>query len=293
MPQKPVKTNLFVSQLVAGAGISLSPDEGTGIVTVTNTEGDPGDVAITGGTIDGTVIGGTTPAAGSFTAVHAANIAGADSTLDIVGSNGVGSAGTGGEVTVQGGLGGNGTGAGGPLNLVGGSGGGGTTGDGGPVNLTGGAAIASNANGGSVVLGGGAKTGSGIAGGIRLESIVLKSQGAPAAKTTSGVLAVADVLAGIITVNQGAAGASAQQLPLAASLQAALPADMAVNDSFDFSVINISTNAAEPASLTTNTGWTLVGDMDVAANSAATTKSAGRFRVRYTGTGAFTLYRLS
>jgi hypothetical protein len=58
-------------------------------------------------------------------------------------------------------------------------------------------------------------------------------------------------------------------------------------------VINISTVAAESASLTTNTGWTLVGDMDVAANSAATTKSAGRFRARKTGTALWTVYRLS
>lgn len=118
------------------------------------------------------------------------------------------------------------------------------------------------------------------------------TQGAPAAATVSATLTAANLQTGIITVLQGAAGASAQQLPLATAMDTAFPGSIA-GTAFDFSVINISTNAAESASLTTNTGWTLVGDMDIAANSAATTKSAGRFRARKTGTGAWVLYRIS
>jgi hypothetical protein len=34
MPQNPVESTLFVSKLVAGSGIALDPDNGTGIVTV-------------------------------------------------------------------------------------------------------------------------------------------------------------------------------------------------------------------------------------------------------------------
>lgn len=127
---------------------------------------------------------------------------------------------------------------------------------------------------------------------LRTTGLQTVTQAAPTAKTTSATLTAAEVLVGIITVNQGAAGASAQQLPAASAMDTALPASVA-GDAFDFSVINISTVAAEAASLTTNTGWTLVGDMDVAANSAATTKSAGRFRARKTGTAAWVLYRLS
>jgi hypothetical protein len=127
---------------------------------------------------------------------------------------------------------------------------------------------------------------------LRSTGLVTVTQGAPAAATVSATLTAGNLTALIITVNQGAAGASAQQLPLATDLDTALPLSVA-RDAFDFSVINISTVAAEAASLTTNTGWTLVGDMDVAANSAITTKSAGRFRARKTGTGAWTLYRLS
>lgn len=120
----------------------------------------------------------------------------------------------------------------------------------------------------------------------------LLPQAAPTAKTVSATLTAAEVLVGIITVNQGAGAASAQQLPLAADMDTALP-HAVDGTAFDFSVINISTVAAEDASVTTNTGWTLVGNMDVASNAAATDKSAGRFRARKTGAGAWVLYRLS
>lgn len=122
--------------------------------------------------------------------------------------------------------------------------------------------------------------------------IAAKVQGAQTAKTVSATLTAAEILTGLITVNQGAAGASVQTLPTAAAMDTALP-DFSADMSFDFSLINISTVAAEDASIATNTGWTLVGNMDVASNAAATDKSAGRFRARKTAEGAWTLYRLS
>jgi len=122
---------------------------------------------------------------------------------------------------------------------------------------------------------------------------LIVAQGTQTAKTTSATLTAAEVLAGIITVNQGAAGASAQQLPTAADLDTALP-DWVANDAFDFSVINISTVDAEDASVTTNTGWTLVGNMDIPAYSTAgSLNSSARFRARKTAAGAWTLYRIA
>lgn len=121
---------------------------------------------------------------------------------------------------------------------------------------------------------------------------VLSTQAAQTAKTVSATLTAAEMLVGIITVNQGAAGASVLTLPLATAMDTAL-ATSAANDYFDFSVINISTVDAEDASVATNTGWTLVGNMDVHAYSAAgSLNSSGRFRARKTGTGAWTLYRI-
>lgn len=117
-------------------------------------------------------------------------------------------------------------------------------------------------------------------------------QKAATAKTVSATLTALEIWQKIITVNQGAGAGSAQQLPTAADLDLLLT-DWIADDSFDFSVINISTTDADDASITTNTGWTLVGNMDVLANSAATIKSSGLFTARKTAAGAWTLYRKS
>lgn len=123
--------------------------------------------------------------------------------------------------------------------------------------------------------------------------IAVRVQGAVTAKTVSATLTAAEILAGIITVNQAAAAASALQLPTAAAMDAALP-DMAADMALDFHLINTSTVDLEDASVTTNTGWTLVGSMDVHAYSAAgSLNSSAHFRARKTATGAWTLYRLS
>lgn len=119
-------------------------------------------------------------------------------------------------------------------------------------------------------------------------------QAAPAAKTTSTTLTAAELLGGLITGNQGAAGAAAYTLPLATDLETALIAaypGLATDDAFEFSVINISTVAAETITMTTNTGWTLVGDMILAANATGD-ESVGIFRARRTAANTYTLYRV-
>ena len=123
--------------------------------------------------------------------------------------------------------------------------------------------------------------------------VVYRTQAAPTALTTSATLTAAQILGGLLTANQGGGATAAYQLPLGTDLEAALPAaNIAVNDSFEFSLINISTVAAEDVSITTNTDWTLVGNMDIQSNDAATSKSVGRFRVRRTAAHVFTLYRI-
>lgn len=110
----------------------------------------------------------------------------------------------------------------------------------------------------------------------------LATQGAPVAHDTAATMTAADLLAKIIT--SAPAGAINLQLPLATDLDAALPTAVA-NSSLDFSIID--TNGANAATVTTNTGWALVGSMVVAANSAVL------FRARKTGAGAWTLYRIA
>ena len=121
----------------------------------------------------------------------------------------------------------------------------------------------------------------------------LGRQAAPAAKTTSTTLTAAELLGRLITGNQGAAGAAAYTLPLATDLETALLAahpGLANDDSFDFSVINISTNALEIITMTTNTGWTLVGDMTIAPVIAGD-QSSGTLRARRTAANTYSLYR--
>lgn len=118
------------------------------------------------------------------------------------------------------------------------------------------------------------------------------TQGAPFAATVSATLTAANLQTGIITVLQGSGANSALTLPLATAMDTAFPAAVA-GSAFDFSVVNISVTAAETATVTTNTGWTLVGGMVVPAVSAAGADSSVRFRARKTGTGAWTLYRFS
>ena len=236
----------------------------------------------------------------------AADITAGDATFTITGTSGT-SGGDGGYVAQIGGAGdttgaggaaktvggvAGATGVGGAAQLTGGQGGA-TSGNGGAAQVTGGAAQNGNASGGSVVLTGGAKNGSGIAGGVRCESTFIRQVSAPTAKTTSATLTAAELLAGIITINQGGGATSAQQVPTGTAIQNALPADFAVGDSFDVSVINISVVDAEDASVTVNTDVTLVGSMDFLAYNAAGVRSSGVIRFRKTADHVFVGYRIA
>lgn len=116
-----------------------------------------------------------------------------------------------------------------------------------------------------------------------LNEAVLGTQAAPAAYTAAAApLAVSDLAsAGIITYN--AAGANNLQLPTVANLELVV-SSAKNNSSFDFAVIALG---AGTGTITTNTGWTLVGSMAVATNVS------GHFRARKTGDGTWTLYRIS
>ena len=247
-----------------------------------------GAVTLTGGTPGSTGIGG----AATIAAGVGGSASGNGGVASLTGGAGTAGNSTGGVGKTVGGAG-QGTGAGGAAQLTGGASGAGATGNGGAATVAGGAAGSTNGNGGSVYLTPGALAGSGFAGQIIERGTKLVKQGAPTAKTVSATLTAAEILAGIITVNQAGAGASAQQLPTATDMDTGFP-DAAAGDAFDFYLINTSTVDAEDASVTTNTGWTLVGSMDIHAYSAAgSLNSSAHFRARKTGAAAWTLYRLA
>lgn len=120
-----------------------------------------------------------------------------------------------------------------------------------------------------------------------LNEVSLGVQSAPVALTTGVTLTAAQLTNGLILGSPGTSAVS-YQLPTAADLDT-LVSSAKANSSFDFSVVNVDGSSAGVITLTTNTGWTLVGLMTV----VATAGTAQAFRARKTADGAWTLYRLA
>ncbi len=110
----------------------------------------------------------------------------------------------------------------------------------------------------------------------------------PATATASATLTADQVLNGILLGSPGSSAAS-YQLPTVATLETSIPSAAGVGDSFDFSVVNVDGSGSGVITLTTNTGWTLVGLMTV----AATAGTAQMFRARKTGSATWALYRIA
>jgi hypothetical protein len=110
----------------------------------------------------------------------------------------------------------------------------------------------------------------------------------PATATASATLTADQVTNGILLGSPGSSAAS-YQLPTVSTLEAGIPSAINIGESFDFSVVNVDGSGSGVITLTTNTGWTLVGLMTV----VATAGTAQRFRARKTGSGAWTLYRIA
>jgi hypothetical protein len=114
-----------------------------------------------------------------------------------------------------------------------------------------------------------------------LGEVILGTQQAPVAKTAAATLTAAELATGIITYTGAAV---ALTMPLGTDLDAAF-SSMKVNSSFDFHIINIGgTNAA---TVTANTGVTLVGVAAVSANTAC------NWRVRKTADATYVAYRIA
>ena len=114
-----------------------------------------------------------------------------------------------------------------------------------------------------------------------LNEVILSVQSAPIAKTAAATLTAAELANGIITYTGAAVNLT---MPLGADLDTAFPS-MKVNSSFDFFIIN--TGATNAATVTANTGVTLVGVAAVAAVSAC------NWRVRKTADATYVAYRIA
>ena len=111
----------------------------------------------------------------------------------------------------------------------------------------------------------------------------LTVQGAPTALTAGATATAAQLANGLFTFN-GTAGNL--QLPTVADLEAGISSAAKVNAAFDFYIINIDAGT-DDITLTTGTGWTIVGAAAVTENTSA------HFRARKTGDGTWTAYRMS
>jgi hypothetical protein len=114
-----------------------------------------------------------------------------------------------------------------------------------------------------------------------LNEINIVTQVTPTAKTAVATLTAAELATGIITYNGAAV---ALTMPLGTDLDVAFPS-MKVNSCFDFYIINIG--ATNAATVTANTGVTLVGVAAVSANTAC------NWRVRKTADATYVAYRVA
>lgn len=126
---------------------------------------------------------------------------------------------------------------------------------------------------------------------------IMRRQPAPVAMTTSATIASTAIMAGLITANQGAAGAATYTMPTGAVFEAAVKAvlgkNLAIDDSMDFTIVNVSTVAAEDVTVAGGaTGMTAVGNMTIASNAAVGDQAWGTFRVRKTAAETFSFYRI-
>lgn len=198
----------------------------------------------------------------------------------------------GGAATLQGGTPGV-TGVGGAAKVVAAAGGA-TSGTGGAAELTAGAGTAGNASGGCVVITAGAKNGSGKDGCIRSASFAAFAQPNPTAKTTAATLTIAELMTGILTGTHTAGATAAYTLPTGANCDLTL--QFAANDSFDWSLLNLSAAAVDTITLTASAGHTIVGNPIVQSSHSTTggiTGNSAMFRTRKTAADTYITYRIA
>lgn len=140
----------------------------------------------------------------------------------------------------------------------------------------------------------GSIVGTSKANGIPLRGLPVKTQAAPATATTAATLTAAQLLTGILNATPTATGATvAYTLPTGTLMDAAVT--FAVNDSFDWVLINNALAALDTITLTAATGHTIVGGPIVQSLHATTggiTGYSAVFRTRKTAANTFTTYRI-
>jgi hypothetical protein len=120
-------------------------------------------------------------------------------------------------------------------------------------------------------------------------------QVAPAAHTGTVTLTAANLAGGLIVGTPAAA--ATYTLPTGTLMDTHFINAghvLAVDDAFEFSVINAAVTDTFAITIAAGAGWTLVGEMVIPENdTAGTAISNATFRARRTGSNAWTLYRVA
>ncbi len=131
-----------------------------------------------------------------------------------------------------------------------------------------------------------------IAGVAITDSTYTGVQGTPATATNTAGITAANILTGIILGTPTAA--AAYTLPTGTAWEGA--ATWATNESFDWYMLNLATNATYIITLTAAAGHTIVGEPTLAADASTTGVLYGasaKFRTVHTATNTAVTYRLS
>jgi hypothetical protein len=124
---------------------------------------------------------------------------------------------------------------------------------------------------------------------IRVSPLASKTQLAPATYNTTGTLLATDTLGGIITSTQ-ATGATIT-LTLATGTLTDAAAGLQIGQAFFWTLINLSTSAANTVTLGAGSGHTIVGDAITQASGLSTGCSTSRWLTRKTAANTFVTYR--
>lgn len=125
-------------------------------------------------------------------------------------------------------------------------------------------------------------------------SVVVRTQLAPATSTITATLTANALMGGLITGDNSAGGTATYTLPTGTLMDTAT--GFSVGDSFEWTLINISTAAADIITVAAGSGHTVVGVMAVASAHASTGGlygSSARFLTRKTAANTYVTYRIN
>jgi hypothetical protein len=130
---------------------------------------------------------------------------------------------------------------------------------------------------------------------VNIRGQKFEAQPTPTAKTVAVTLTIAELLTKIIAAVPTATGATAAYtLPTGALIDAGVT--MAVNDSFDWCLINSALAAADTITVTADTGHTIVGNpvvQSLHASTGATMGYSSLWKTRKTAADTFVTYRIA